>query len=159
MSNVGKVLKVSNDIVTIGLDDGGLKEVRPSDVNFSPNVGDKVEVFGDETNLVITKFEETPTPVINPEPATNSINVTIDQSNTGVGQTYVAGGKVVNKVAYVLLAIFLGGLGAHKFYSGKVGTGVVYLIFCWTFIPAIIGFIEGIIGLTKNADNNGNILV
>lgn len=41
-----------------------------------------------------------------------------------------------------LLAFFLGGLGAHKFYLGKVGQGFLYLIFCWTFIPAIVAFIE-----------------
>ncbi|HEJ9508854.1 TPA: TM2 domain-containing protein [Proteus mirabilis] len=49
-----------------------------------------------------------------------------------------------NKLAAALLAIFLGGLGIHKFYLRKVGMGILYLIFCWTGIPAIIGFIEGI---------------
>nr|WP_276772533.1 NINE protein [Anaerococcus hydrogenalis] len=60
-------------------------------------------------------------------------------------------------MAYVLLAFFLGGIGAHKFYAGKTGAGIVYLIFCWTFIPGIIAFIEFIIGLTKPADEFGNI--
>ena len=49
-----------------------------------------------------------------------------------------------NKLAAALLAIFLGGLGIHKFYLRKVGMGILYLIFCWTGIPAIIGFIKGI---------------
>ncbi len=49
-----------------------------------------------------------------------------------------------NKVVAALLAIFLGSFGIHKFYLGKIGQGVVYLLFCWTFIPGIIGFIEGI---------------
>lgn len=43
-----------------------------------------------------------------------------------------------------LLGIFLGGLGIHKFYLGQGGAGLLYLVFCWTYIPAIIGFIEGI---------------
>ncbi|MCZ3413305.1 hypothetical protein LRS27_26235, partial [Klebsiella pneumoniae] len=30
---------------------------------------------------------------------------------------------------------------------GKIGQGFLYLIFCWTFIPAIIAFIEFIIYL------------
>ena len=55
-----------------------------------------------------------------------------------------------NRTAAALFALLLGGLGVHKFYLGKVGQGVLYLIFCWTFIPAIIGFIEGIIYLTKS---------
>ena len=71
----------------------------------------------------------------------------------------IQGGKCVNKVAYVLLAFFLGGLGAHKFYSGKAGMGVLYLIFCWTFIPAIVSLIEGIMALTKHSDAEGYIYV
>ncbi len=42
----------------------------------------------------------------------------------------------------VLLAIFLGGLGAHKFYLGKIGQGIIYLLFSWTFIPGIVALIE-----------------
>jgi hypothetical protein len=53
-----------------------------------------------------------------------------------------------SKIAAGLLGILLGGLGIHKFYLGQVGIGILYLLFCWTFIPAIIGLIEGIIFLT-----------
>lgn len=53
-----------------------------------------------------------------------------------------------NKIVAGLLAIFLGGFGIHKFYLGRVGLGILYLIFFWTIIPAIIGFIEGILYLT-----------
>jgi TM2 domain-containing membrane protein YozV len=48
-----------------------------------------------------------------------------------------------------LLAIFLGTFGIHKFYLGDIGLGIVYVIFSWTGIPALIGFIEGIIYFTK----------
>lgn len=40
------------------------------------------------------------------------------------------------------LALFLGGVGAHKFYLGK--NGWFYLLFCWTLIPAIIAVINAI---------------
>jgi len=50
-----------------------------------------------------------------------------------------------NKIVAALLALFLGGFGGHKFYLGQSGTGVLYLIFCWTFIPTILGFVEGLI--------------
>lgn len=55
-----------------------------------------------------------------------------------------------SKVAAGLFGILLGGLGIHKFYMGKVGTGLVYILFCWTGIPAIIGLVEGILYLTES---------
>jgi len=58
-----------------------------------------------------------------------------------------------SKVVAGLLGIFLGGFGIHKFYLGRIGWGIVYLIFCWTYIPAIIGFIEGIVYLASNENN------
>lgn len=55
-----------------------------------------------------------------------------------------------NRITAVLLAFFLGGIGAHKFYLGRTGAGILYLIFFWTFIPAIIAFVEFIIYLTMS---------
>lgn len=55
-----------------------------------------------------------------------------------------------SKTAAGLLAIFLGGFGVHKFYLGKIGKGILYAVFFWTYIPAFIGFIEGIIYLTSS---------
>jgi TM2 domain-containing membrane protein YozV len=52
-----------------------------------------------------------------------------------------------NRVAAGLFALLLGGLGIPKFYLGRVGQGILYILFCWTFIPALIGFIEGIVYL------------
>ncbi len=58
-----------------------------------------------------------------------------------------------SRTAAALLAFFLGGLGAHKFYLGQVGLGIVYLIFCWTFIPTIVAFIEFILFLTMSDES------
>lgn len=49
-----------------------------------------------------------------------------------------------SKTTAALLALIFGGLGAHKFYLGKPVWGFVYLLTCWTFIPAFMGLIEGI---------------
>jgi hypothetical protein len=55
-----------------------------------------------------------------------------------------------SKIAAGLLALFLGGFGVHKFYLGRGGQGVVYLLFCWTLIPSVIALVEGIIYLTMS---------
>lgn len=60
---------------------------------------------------------------------------------------------IKSKIAAGILAIFLGGIGIHKFYMGKVGMGLLYLIFCWTGVPAMVGFIEGVIYLCSNDEN------
>ena len=67
-----------------------------------------------------------------------------------------------SRIAAALFAIFLGGIGIHKFYLGDTKMGLVYLIatsllwfFFWftlilPFVPGIIAFIEGIIYLTMS---------
>ncbi len=50
-----------------------------------------------------------------------------------------------SRTAAILLAFFLGWLGAHKFYLNRPGQGILYLLFFWTCIPAILAFIEFII--------------
>ena len=53
-----------------------------------------------------------------------------------------------SRTTAALLAIFLGGFGAHKFYLNQGGSGIVYLLFCWTTIPFFIGIVQGINFLT-----------
>jgi len=60
---------------------------------------------------------------------------------------------IKSKIVAGILGILLGGLGIHKFYMGKIGMGILYLLFCWTGIPAFVGFIEGIIYLCSNDHN------
>jgi TM2 domain-containing membrane protein YozV len=58
-------------------------------------------------------------------------------------------GKISRRVAAAIFAILLGSFGVHRFYLGQVGWGILYILFCWTFIPAVAGLIEGIVYLTK----------
>lgn len=48
-----------------------------------------------------------------------------------------------NWLAALLLCLFLGGIGVHRFYVGKVGTGILQLITLggcgiWTLIDLIM---------------------
>lgn len=47
-----------------------------------------------------------------------------------------------SRVAAILLALFLGGLGIHQFYLGNSGRGILYLLFCWTFIPSLVALYD-----------------
>ena len=80
-------------------------------------------------------------------------------NNNNNNTYYVIQGRVVNKVIYPVLCIFLGGLGVHKFYAGKTTQGILYLLFSWTFIPTILALFTFIATLFKPADANGNIII
>jgi TM2 domain-containing membrane protein YozV len=47
-----------------------------------------------------------------------------------------------DKNTAALLAFFLGWAGAHKFYLGQIGSGIVYFLFSWTGIPWFVAIIE-----------------
>ena len=58
-----------------------------------------------------------------------------------------------------IFALILGGLGIHKFILGYTQEGIIQLIIgvCTCGIGGIIGFIEGIIYLTKSDEEFYNI--
>ena len=152
---MSKIIKIDGEVISIGTDDGKIKEVRASDVNFEPTVGDEVDVFENKDSVIVSKKETK-----EPTNANSGININVSNSQNAGQPVYVANStKAVNKVIYCLLAFFFGGIGIHKFYAGKTSAGVLYLIFCWTCIPAFVAFVEFIIEICKKADANGNILV
>lgn len=151
---MAKIIKINGEIISIGTDDGKIKEVRALDVNFHPVLGDEVEVFENDGNIIVSKKET------KEDSMKSGININVSNTQNTGQPIYVANNtKAVNKVVYCLLAFFLGFIGIHKFYSGKTSAGILYLLFCWTFIPAFIAFIEFLVALFKKSDANGNILV
>lgn len=69
------------------------------------------------------------------------------QNQTVYNQTVIPGISRKNKMVALLLCIFLGELGIHRFYVGKVGTGILYLFTCGLFgIGWIVDIIRIAIG-------------
>jgi TM2 domain-containing membrane protein YozV len=60
-----------------------------------------------------------------------------------------------NKSVAIILAFFLGSFGIHKFYLGNNFAGILYLVFFWTFIPALLAIFD-FIGLLLMSDNAFN---
>ena len=63
-----------------------------------------------------------------------------------------------NWLTTLLLSIFLGSLGVHRFYAGKIGTGILMLLTLggcgiWYWIDLIM------IIMGKFTDKDGNMIV
>ncbi len=80
-------------------------------------------------------------------PGHGPINIVVQNTATAGGGSGIVRIGNKSRMSAALLAFFLGGLGAHKFYLGRTAFGVLYLLMFWTFIPAGIAFIEGILFL------------
>lgn len=78
-----------------------------------------------------------------------SIIINNSNTNTNVNQNNVGGygGKRIDKIVALILCIFLGYFGVHKFYEGKVGMGILYLFTMGLF--GIGWFVDIIIILCK----------
>lgn len=62
-------------------------------------------------------------------------------------------GSEKNWVVVLLLCIFLGELGIHRFYVGKIGTGIIYLFTGGLFgIGWVVDLILIIVGKFKDKE-------
>lgn len=81
-------------------------------------------------------------------------NVVINNSNANVNTNVVGGVGMVSpksKIVALLLCIFLGEFGIHRFYVGKIGTGIIWLCTMGLFgIGWIVDIIMLIIGSFKD---------
>lgn len=73
------------------------------------------------------------------------INNDNTNTNTNTNNNYgaVPRGREKNKWVALLLCLFLGGIGAHKFYEGKIVMGIIYLFTAGLFgIGVLVDFIS-----------------
>lgn len=81
---------------------------------------------------------------------TQSLSLSEPSSIASIAQNneYESGGiKPKNRLISFLLCLFLGFLGAHKFYEGKTGMGVLYILTLGIFGVGIV--VDLIIILSK----------
>ncbi len=136
-----KIIKVTDDEVLIGISEQDVVKIPKSSIDFEAKVGMEVERYTSNGETFFVPKQSIITPS---DTAQNADNVAQE-------------GRKVNKILYILMAFFFGGIGVHKFLIGRVGTGILFIIFSWTGIPSIIAFVDFIIGCCKQPDKNGDI--
>lgn len=63
----------------------------------------------------------------------------------------------LSRLVAFLLCLFLGGFGAHRFYAGKIGTGLLWLFTCGCFgIGSLVDLI--LIACGSFTDSNGKTI-
>lgn len=154
---MAKIIKVTGAEVTIAHNEEYIK-INPSELSFIPQLGDEVEVHKVDEEIIVMKKDNKEDDKINIS-IVNENNAVQNQSQVVNTQTTAVGLHYVNKWVYVLLAIFFGGFGAHHFYAGYNGKGILYLVLLMTGISVILGILQGVLALFKTPDANGKIMV
>ena len=64
--------------------------------------------------------------------------------------------RIVNKVLYILMSFFLGGLGIHRFLRGQVGLGILMILISWLTLGIwpLVDFIISLVKLSSYAGEN-----
>lgn len=105
-------------------------------------LGESRSAYHRRTGRIVEQRQDAAFKRINQRQIMRNLNENWGTSRTQSSSSSSLTSSGKNKWVAVLLAFFLGGFGAHKFYLGKTGWGVVYLLFFWTWIPGIVAFIE-----------------
>lgn len=92
--------------------------------NCGKEIDDKAFVC---TNCGVKVQEEAKSePVSQPNIIINNANTNTNTNMNGNGGGYAISPK--SKMVTLLLAIFVGYFGIHRFYVGKIGTGIIWLL-------------------------------
>lgn len=65
----------------------------------------------------------------------------------------------VNRKKFLLLALFTGWMGGHRFYAHHYKVAILYLVLCWTGFSIAMTLIDFVQYIPYPVDENGNIYV
>lgn len=65
----------------------------------------------------------------------------------------------VHRKKYLLLALFTGWMGGHRFYARQYPTAILYLLFFWSGFPFAMTIVDLMIAIPKEPDAEGKILL
>lgn len=152
------ILKIDGNRILIGRHDGSVLNVSMKNLDFMPRAGDVVRIYESDDEIFVRKIDDRYSYgneshdsdfTFRSAPIYDATRGYVDEAPRGT----------VNKWIYVVLALLFGWIGLHKFYSKKILKGVLYILFSWTFIPAVISIVEAIIAIIKTPDEYGNIIM
>lgn len=63
----------------------------------------------------------------------------------------------VKKSTYLILLVFLGWMGGHRYYEKRYYVGLLYTLFCWSGIPFVMCVIDAMIVIPKKPGEDGLI--
>ncbi len=145
---MAQILGVYADRVEVGNDQGAVKSVPIGAIRYAnPQVGDQVKVYiKDEQPVVVLDESVAPAPqqVQQPQAAQHIAQEDSDHPDR----------RKIDKVLYIVIVLFLGMLGVHRFMRGQVGIGILMLLTAWLTL-GIWPLIDLIIGLTKLSSYEG----
>ena len=125
--NKGKILKITENTVYIGYEDGSLKEIPIESCEFEPRMGDYVEVYGDIAIKVEGSKETTP-----------------------VKKSEAKKISLVSKINMLLVAVFaVISIGAYSYHKGNLLEYILVAVWAVSMIMIVLNLIFIIISSIK----------
>lgn len=125
--NKGKILKITENTVYIGYEDGSLKEIPIESCDFEPRMGDYVEVYGDIAIKVEGSKESTP-----------------------VKKSEAKKISLVSKINMLIVAVFaVISIGAYSYHKGNLLEYILVAVWAVSMIMIVLNLIFIIISSIK----------
>lgn len=142
---MAKIIEIQEQTILVK---DGLKTtpILKSAFTFEPMIGDEVNIYQSGANIAVLKVDP---------------SVTNDKkfSRKEIMTQLFPKTAFVTKWKYCILAFFVGGWGIHKFYAGKWGQGILYILLSSLGISGILATIDMVIALFKRTNDEKKIAV